>query len=47
MTDRLKKTLEDHKREYLQPLLELAKLDTHCIGHGIDGGLEKAGQFFL
>ena len=47
MIDRLKKTLEEHKREYLQPLLDLARLDTHCIGHGIDGGLEKAGQDYI
>ena len=45
--ERLKQTLDAHREEYLQPLLDLARLDTHCIGHGIDGGLEKAGQEYV
>lgn len=47
MIDRLKQVLDAHREEYLQPLLELARLDTHCIGHGIDGGLEAAGQDYI
>ena len=47
MIDLLKKTLEAHRDAYLKPLLDLVSLDTHCIGHGIDGGLEKAGQEYV
>lgn len=47
MIDRLKQVLDAHRAAYLQPLLDLARLDTHCIGHGIDGGLEKAGQDYV
>ena len=47
MIDRLKQALEAHRDEYLQPLLDLLRLDTHCIGHGIEGGLEKAGQDYV
>ena len=45
--DRLKQVLSAHREEYLQPLLDLGRLDTHCIGHGIEGGLEKAGQDYV
>lgn len=47
MIDRLKQVLDAHREKYLQPLLDLARLDTHCIGHGIDGGLEGAGQDYI
>ena len=47
MIDLLKRTLDAHRDEYLKPLLDLGRLDTHCLGHGIDGGLEKAGQDYI
>ena len=47
MIERLKKTLDGHREAYLKPLMDLGRLDTHCIGHGIDGGLEKAGQDYV
>ena len=43
----LKSLLEQNKEDYLAPLIDLAALDTQCIGHGIDGGLEKAGQDYI
>lgn len=47
MIDTLKKVLEANREAYLKPLVDLGRLDTHCIGHGIDGGLEKAGQDYI
>ncbi|MCP1101935.1 acetylornithine deacetylase [Aequitasia blattaphilus] len=43
----LKEVLEQNKEEYIQELLELLSIDTHDIGHGIKGGLEKEGQEYL
>lgn len=43
----LDQVLEQNKTQYLRHLQELVALDTHCLGHGIDGGLEKAGQDYL
>ena len=47
MTDILKKTLEEHKEEYLQYLKDLVAIDTQDLGHGIAGGREKAGQEYM
>lgn len=43
----LKSTLEARKDYYIEKLKELVAIDTHDIGHGIDGGLEKAGQDYM
>ena len=44
---KLRETLEKNKKEYIGYLLDLISIDTHDIGHGIDGGLEKKGQDYL
>lgn len=43
----LKQVLEKHKEEYLQYLKNLISIDTHDLGHGIEGGLEKEGQEYI
>ena len=43
----LEATLEAHKKEYLDRLIGLINIDTHDLGHGIDGGLEKKGQDYM
>lgn len=43
----LRPTLEARREEYLQRLKELIAIDTRCLGHGIAGGQEKAGQEYL
>ena len=43
----LEETLQMHKEEYLERLKELINIDTHDLGHGIDGGLEKEGQDYM
>ena len=40
----LKKVLEKNKQKYIDRLSELVAIDTHDLGHGSDGGLEKQGQ---
>lgn len=45
--ENLRKTLEKNKDEYIKYLLDLISIDTHDIGHGINGGLEKKGQDYL
>ncbi|SHK20573.1 M20 family metallopeptidase [Hespellia stercorisuis] len=40
-------TIEKNKQKYIDCLLKLASIDTHDIGHGIEGGLEGAGQEYL
>ncbi|GHV77624.1 acetylornithine deacetylase [Spirochaetia bacterium] len=40
-------TLNAHRDAYIRPLAELAQIDTHDIGHGIEGGLEAKGQEYL
>ena len=47
LRERLKKTLNERKQEYIDALLGLARCDTHDKGHGIEGGLEAAGQEYL
>ena len=43
----LKKVLEKNKQKYIDRLSELVVIDTHDLGHGIDGGLEKQGQDYM
>jgi len=47
MIEKLKRTLELNKDKYIRRLSELVAIDTHDLGHGIDGGLEKKGQDYL
>ena len=47
MIERLKSVLEKNKEKYISRLADLVAIDTHDIGHGIDGGLEKEGQDYL
>ncbi|MEG0934267.1 MAG: ArgE/DapE family deacylase [Clostridia bacterium] len=47
MIERLKQTLERNRDAYLKPLTELVAIDTHCLGHGVAGGLEKGGQDYM
>lgn len=43
----LLETLQRNRDAYLKPLVDLVAIDTHCVGHGIDGGLEKEGQAYI
>lgn len=43
----LKEVLEENREQYISQLKKLVAIDTHDLGHGIDGGLEKEGQDFL
>lgn len=43
----LKEVLEANREQYIERLRELVAIDTHDLGHGIDGGLEKAGQDYM
>ena len=43
----LKEVLEKNKQKYINRLSELVAIDTHDLGHGIDGGLEKQGQDYM
>lgn len=45
--EKLRQTLEKNKQNYIDYLLKLASIDTHEIGHGIEGGLEAKGQDFM
>ncbi len=45
--EKLRQTLEKNKQNYIDYLLKLASIDTHDIGHGIEGGLEAKGQDFM
>lgn len=45
--DVLRETLEKNKDSYIKRLEELVEIDTHTLGHGIDGGLEKEGQEYM
>ncbi len=47
MIDLLRSSLEKNRERYLKPLLDLVARDTHCIGHGIKGGLEASGQAYM
>ena len=43
----LKEVLEKNRQKYIDRLSELVAIDTHDLGHGIDGGLEKEGQDYI
>lgn len=43
----LEEVLKQNKEQYIEKLKELIAIDTHDIGHGIGGGLEKAGQDYM
>lgn len=43
----LREVLEEKKEVYIRALQDLVAIDTHDIGHGIEGGLEKEGQEYL
>jgi acetylornithine deacetylase len=45
--DCLRKTLEKKRDIYIQHLSNIIAIDTHDLGHGIDGGLEKKGQEYM
>lgn len=47
MLNHLRETLSRHRDEYIGYLTDLVAKDTRDIGHGIDGGKEKAGQDYL
>lgn len=47
MIEKLKQALEKNKEKYISRLSDLVAIDTHDIGHGIEGGLEKKGQDYL
>ncbi|MGO5052922.1 M20 family metallopeptidase [Lachnospiraceae bacterium LCP25S3_G4] len=47
MDRRIEQALEVNKKKYLDCLLKLVSIDTHDIGHGIEGGLEANGQEYL
>ena len=44
---RIAETIEANKEKYIDHLLKLVSIDTHDIGHGIEGGLEGNGQRYL
>lgn len=44
---RIQEALEANKQKYIDCLLKLVSIDTHDIGHGIEGGLEAAGQDYM
>lgn len=43
----LKEVLLENRDKYIEVLKELVAIDTHDLGHGIDGGLEKEGQDYM
>ena len=43
----LKEVLERNKEAYIEQLKKLVAIDTHDLGHGIKGGLEKEGQDYM
>ena len=45
--DKLMKFIDAHADEYVKYLVELVKIDTHDIEHGIGGGREKEGQLYM
>ncbi len=45
--DKLVQVLENNKEKYINRLKDLVAIDTHDLGHGIDGGLEKDGQHYM
>jgi acetylornithine deacetylase len=47
MYENLKETFEKNKEKYIKYLADLVAIDTHDIGHGIEGGMENKGQKYL
>lgn len=47
MLNQLRNTLNNNKEYYIKKLVDFVKIDTHVLGHGIDGGLEDNGQKYL
>lgn len=47
MVNRLRNILNNNKEYYIKKLVDFVKIDTHVLGHGIDGGLEDNGQKYL
>lgn len=45
--DCLRETLEIKRDIYIQHLSNIVAINTHDLGHGIDGGLEKKGQEYM
>lgn len=45
--NKLQEVLEQNKERYINELKNLIAIDTHDIGHGIGGGLEKEGQDYM
>ena len=43
----LKATLQANQGKYIEALKQIVAIDTHDLGHGILGGLEKPGQEFM
>ena len=43
----LKEVLAENRDKYIEQLKNLVAIDTHDLGHGIDGGLEKEGQDYM
>lgn len=43
----LKEVLEQNQESYIKELQNLIAIDTHDLGHGIKGGLEKEGQDYM
>ena len=43
----LEEALNKNREKYINCLLKLVSIDTHDIGHGIEGGLEAKGQEYL
>ncbi|MEM1486322.1 ArgE/DapE family deacylase [Oscillospiraceae bacterium PP1C4] len=47
MIEKLRLALEQNKDKYIKHLSNLVAIDTHDLGHGIDGGLEEKGQDYM
>ena len=45
--EKLRNILEKNKQKYIDRLSELVAIDTHDLGHGVQGGLEKKGQDYI
>lgn len=44
---KLEDVLGQNKEKYVEQLKNLVAIDTHDLGHGINGGLEKEGQDYM
>ncbi len=43
----LKRVWKESRSDYIERLRSLVAIDTHDLGHGIEGGLEKEGQEYM